>query len=111
MQRSSSVLAVVAILVVLSQYAVSQQAEPQSVIPVAPGGLLDVLQPGQTIGLEREGDAYRVTVNPRWRTREIYTVVAASGEGLILETQNKDTELRLPVFSILEVRISKTGVR
>ena len=111
MQRLSIALAMLAILVVVSQYAVSQQAEPQPVIPVAPMGLLDVLQPGQTVGLERTGDAYRVTINPRWRTRDIYTVVAASNEGLVLVTQNKDTELRLPVFSILEVVVSKTGVR
>lgn len=110
MQRFSIVLAVLAILIV-SRYAVSQQAEPQPVIPVAPAGLFDVLQPGQTVGLERTGDAYRLTVNPRWRTRDIYTVVVAGSEGLILETQNKDTELRLPVFSILEVVVSKTGVR
>jgi hypothetical protein len=106
-------LAVVAILVVISQFAVSQQEEPQAqpVVPVAPGGLLDVLQPGQTVGLERTGDAYRVTINPRWRTRGVYTVVAARPEGLILETQNRDAELRIPVTSIFEVVVSKTGVR
>jgi hypothetical protein len=115
MQRFSIVLAAVAILFAVSQYAASQQAqpaaEPQTVIPVAPGGLFNVLQPGQVVGLERTGDAYRVTVNPRWRTRDVYTVVAASSEGIVLETQNRDLELRLPVYSVLEVAISRTGVR
>ncbi len=113
MQRFSIVLAVVAILIAVSQYAVSQQedAQPQPVVAVAPGGLLSVMQPGQVVGLERTGDAYRITVNPRWRTRDVYTVVAVSPEGLILETQNRDTEMRLPVYSVLEVLISKTGVR
>jgi len=73
--------------------------------------LFDVLKPGQDVGLERTGDAYRVTVNPRWRTRDIYTVVAVSPEGLIFETQNREAELRVPVYSILDVVISKTGVR
>ncbi len=119
MQRFSIVLAAVAILFAVSQYAASQQAQPaaqpqpaaQTVIPVAPGGLFNVLQPGQVVGLERTGDAYRITVNPRWRTRDVYTVVAASTEGLVLETQNRDMELRLPVYSVLEVVISRTGVR
>ena len=115
MQRFTIVLAAAAILVAVSQYAASQQAqapaEPQEVVPVAPSGLFNVLEPGKVVGLERTGDAYRVTVNPRWRTRDVYTVVAVSNEGLVLETQNRETELRLPVFSILEVVISKTGVR
>jgi len=115
MQRLSIVLAAVAIFVAVSQYAASQQAQPpaqpQEVVPVAPSGLFNVLHPGQVVGLEKDGDAYRVTVNPRWRTRDVYTVVAVSREGLVLETQNKELELRLPVFSILEVVVSKTGVR
>lgn len=117
MQRISIALAVAAILVVVSQYASSQPAEapaapqPQAVVPVAPAGLFHGIEPGQVVGMERTGDAYRVTINPRWRTRDVYTVVAVSPEGLILETQNKDTELRVPVYSILEVAISKTGVR
>jgi hypothetical protein len=111
MQRLTMFLAVLAIVVCVSQYAASQQELPQPVTPVAPGGLLDILEPGQVVGLEKTGDAYRVTVNPRWRSRDVYTVVAASGEGLVLETQNKDTELRVPVYSILDVSISRTGVR
>lgn len=115
MQRFSIILAAVAILFAASQFAVSRQAppavEPQPAVAVAPRGLFDGIQAGQIVGLERTGDAYRITVNPRWRTRDVYTVVSVSNEGLVVETQNRDLEVRLPIFSILEVAVSKTGVR
>ena len=115
MQRFSLVLAAVAVLLVVSRYAESQQTPPQDAPqqaePVGQKGLFDGIQPGQVVGLERTGDAYRVTVNPRWRTRDVYTVLSVSTEGLVVETQNREMELRLPIFSILEVAVSKTGVR
>lgn len=115
MQRYSLVLAAVAILVALSQYAQSQQAPPQAAPQPAETAveskLFEGIQPGQVVGLERTQDAYRVTVNPRWRTRDVYTVISVSKEGLVLETQNRELELRIPVFSIVDVAVSKTGVR
>lgn len=115
MQRFLLVLAAVAVLLVLSRYAESQQTPPQGApqpaAPAAPTGLFDGIQPGQVVGLERTGDSYRVTVNPRWRIRDVYTVLSVSKEGLVVETQNRELELRIPTFSILEVAVSKTGVR
>jgi len=116
MQRIAVLAAAVVVSVVLTQYAVSQAppVEPpatQPVVPAAPAGLLDILRPGDTVGLELVQNSYRIVVNPRWRSRDVYTVVLASQQGVILETQNRDTQLRVPITSILEVVVSSVGVR
>ena len=64
-----------------------------------------------TVGLTELGDVYGITINPTWRTRNIYTVIKSCDKFVVLEDQNKTTQLRIPLWSIREVTVQATGVR
>lgn len=106
MSRNLIFAAAVAAVLATGQLAVSNPEDADQ-----PAAIDAMLEPGQIIGLTPAGDRYSVAVNPRWRTGNVFTVVSVQPTFIVLENQSKETELRIPLWSIREVTISKTGIR
>ena len=107
MSRIALFFAAVAAVLAIGQLAVSNQLALPPATEPAEESLLTV---GQTVGLEENADRYTITVNPTWRTRNIFNVVGAQDDFVVLEDQARKTQMRIPVWSIRAVIVQATGV-
>ena len=106
MNRTLICAAAVTAVCAVAGFAVSQQPAPEPLNDT-------LLHVGETIGLEDpgQGDRYRLTINPTWRTRNIHTVIEVHEHFVVLEDQSKQVQLRIPLWSIKSVEVQATGVR
>jgi len=63
------------------------------------GGLLSVLKPGQVIGVTSHGSAYELTIS-KTKILSKYKVVKVGGDYVVLTSEPKLLDLRIPVTSI-----------
>ena len=62
-------------------------------------GLLAVLKPGQVVGLDQCGSAYELTISTT-KILSRYKVARVAGDYVVLSSEPKLLEIRIPVTSI-----------
>ena len=95
--------------------AVAAMAGLATSFQLAPGepekGLAGLLKPGMQVAAKTEGDVYSITVNPMWNARTPVVVVAEVGDFyVVLEDRSRVEKRYIPVWSIREVLVRRTGV-
>ena len=106
MSRALIALAAVLITLTVAGVAVPFQPAPEA----EEKHVLDVLV-GRTVGVKEVGDRYSILVDARWQLDAMYKVVDVEDEIVVLENMNRTIRLFVPISSIREITLSKTGVR